>query len=51
MSPYRIGNNSVIIPLRSPAKGFLWIPADAYDDEKILADTLRFIDSRISKSD
>lgn len=48
MSPYRIGNNSVIIPFRSPAKGFLWIPADAYDDEEILADTLRFIDSRIS---
>lgn len=51
MSSYRIGNNSVIIPFRSPAKGFLWIPADAYDDEKILADTLRFIDSRISNPD
>lgn len=47
MLPYRIGSKSVTIPLRSPAKGFIWIPADAFDDNAELASALELIDTRI----
>lgn len=47
MLPYRIGSKSVTIPLRTPDKGFIWIPADAFDDNTELASALELIDTRV----
>jgi len=47
MLPYRIGSRSVIIPLCTPAKGFIWIPSDAFDDKAELVAALELIDTRI----
>lgn len=49
MQPYRIGSKSVIIPLRTPSKGFIWIPADAFEEQEELADALQLIDTRIAE--
>jgi hypothetical protein len=49
MQPYRIGSKSVIIPLRTPAKGFIWIPADAFEEQEELAEALQLIDTRIAE--
>lgn len=46
MTRFRIGSKSAIIPFRKPAKGFIWIPADAFVDEEELAAALKYIDIR-----
>lgn len=45
MERFRIGSDSVIIPLRAPSAGFLWIPADAFNDTEHLSALLRRLDS------
>lgn len=45
METFRIGSDSAIIPLRAPSTGFLWIPADAFNDTRHLSDLLRKLDS------
>lgn len=47
MSPFVVNSKSVIIPFKTPLKGFLWIPEDAFDDEEKMASTLRFLDNKI----
>ena len=47
MHRFVIGNNSAIIPLKSDLKGFLWIPANAFNDESHLSDLLKLLDSKI----
>lgn len=49
MRPFVVGNDSAVIPLKSPAKGFIWIPADAFNDENHLSDLLKTLDSKIEK--
>lgn len=49
MLPMRIGHDSAIIPFAPPAKGFIWIPADAFDSADSLADILEYIDTHIKK--
>lgn len=47
MLPMQIGPNSVTIPLKSPAKGFIWIPAHAFENTSDLESTLQEIDKKI----
>lgn len=47
MRPMQFGAKSAIIPFKSPAKGFIWIPADAYVNPDTLVDVLKLIDTRI----
>lgn len=49
MRPFRVGAKSVTIPFKSPRKGFLWIPADAFENEDHLENFLQFIDLKIAK--
>lgn len=49
MRPMRIGHDSAIIPFAPPTKGFIWIPADAFDSAESLADILEYIDTHIKK--
>lgn len=44
MHPYRIGNDSAIIPLRTPLKGFIWIPLKAYSTPEHLRELLEIVD-------
>lgn len=46
MKRFVIGNNSAVIPLRSPAKGFLWIPADSFNNTDHLSALLKLLDAR-----
>lgn len=43
----QIGPKSVTIYFKSPKKGFIWIPAYAFEDENTIAGTLSFIDEKI----
>lgn len=49
MRPVRIGHDCAIIPFAPPAKGFVWIPSDAFESPETLADILEFIDTRIKQ--
>lgn len=46
MKRFVIGSNSAVIPLRSPAKGFLWIPADSFNNTDHLSALLKLLDAR-----
>lgn len=48
MQPFEIGSKSVTIPFRKPKKGFLWIPADAFENDEILVHALRYLDMQTS---
>lgn len=50
MQPYRIGTDSVIIPFKAPVRGFIWIPADAFDDTAVLTSALEMIDKGIRRN-
>lgn len=47
MLPMRFGAKSAYIPLKAPAKGFIWIPADAYEDPDKMTCFLKSVDSNI----
>lgn len=49
MLPMKIGFNSVSVPLRAPAKGFLWIPRRAFESDDDMADFFKILESRIQK--
>lgn len=45
LARFCIGKDSAIIPLKKPDSGFIWIPADAFNDEQHLSDLLILLDS------
>lgn len=47
MKPLQIGLKSACVPLKAPAKGFIWIPASAFNDESELALFLETLDRNI----
>lgn len=47
MLPMRTGLKSVTIPLRTPAKGSLWIPRSAFDSDNDMATFLQFLDGKL----
>ena len=49
MRPMQIGPNSVTIPLKAPAKGFIWIPANAFENPQDLEITINYIDQKINR--
>lgn len=48
MKKFVIGNNAAIIPLKSPSKGFLWLPSDSFNEEEHLSALLRLLDKKTS---
>lgn len=47
MLPVKTGLNSVSVPLRAPAKGYLWIPRQAFKSDDDMAEFLELLESRI----
>lgn len=50
MLPMKTGLKSVSIPLRSPAKGYLWIPRSAFQSDDSMAEFLEYLDNKILHS-
>lgn len=50
MESVRIGVKSVVIPFRSPLKGFIWIPADAFSTPEALGEVLDMIETHVTES-
>ncbi|MDE7403300.1 MAG: hypothetical protein K2M87_07815 [Muribaculaceae bacterium] len=46
LAPFRIGSDAVIIPLKKPEKGFLWIPADAFPEPADMTEMLQLLDQK-----
>ncbi len=51
MLPMKTGLNSVSIPLRSPAKGYLWIPRSAFQSDEDMSEFLEYLDNKIRQSE
>lgn len=47
LSRYKVGSNSAIVPLRSPLKGFVWIPASAFSSESEMVTFFKALDECI----
>lgn len=47
MKPFEVGSKSVTIPFIGKRNGFIWIPADAFENEDILSSALKHLDNRL----
>lgn len=51
MLPMQTGLKSVSIPLRSPAKGYLWITRSAFQSDEDMAEFLEYLDNKIRQAE
>lgn len=47
LKPYVIGHDSAIIPIKSSAGGFIWLPLTAYESAEEMKEVLEYLDKKI----